>query len=636
MTVLNINNLQLGEPTLGGHEVYLNACYAPDVDGTFYKNEAKKSRHVIFKKNKYNKKQYSQLEVAFTQLARLFLAKGLTANQMLVVDDQGNVVGLAADHLCYVIGDQEGFKQPFYNITSDGTCRSQKISKAEEIPLYFLNQLPPGFFSQLLNAEQEGILAINYSSLASILTSSYTLEEDDLHKGNFGFYLVEKRGKPEAVFFKIDHDLMFADAIMSFYNIRTQHLFLDEHAFDFTADDLLNFPNLQDSSNAYWPTKKSIIPNPWNPKGYHSDEEVDAFAGLSHVAAFKKAKWLSFYKHILVTTELSELALAECLDKSNANDRAQIALMAQAVSARQARLKSVLFSLPEFRDLVSRLSTTEKSSLMNELLDACPLEHKERIGISLTKALAFYETYCLRAAFEEGDTPLHTAIKLGDFRYEETLSTFGHLVNHKNKAGKTPLDTCLELLSQTSASKDIRRDLRFTMKYLLKAGAHQSDAFKAFNEREQIEGYQFQTLYINKAQQTKTYEDLKELLRDIGEDHSYCLKFKKKMAVECIKQFINHNFDNPQLPHLLTQLKKDISTEAPEVKYIRQLRSRLWIIRQIRGLYGWTSTQGEINVLINQHVGSKKHSSCSFFNPSTKERTSTEPDALIGAPIPPP
>jgi hypothetical protein len=108
------------------------------------------------------------------------------------------------------------------------------------------------------------------------------------------------------------------------------------------------------------------------------------------------------------------------------------------------------------------------------------------------------------------------------------------------------------------------------------------------------------------------------------------------MAVECIKQFINHNSENPLLPHLLRQLKKDISTEAPEVKYIRQLRSRLWIIRQIRGLYGWTSTQGEINVLINQHVGSKKDSSCSFFNPSTKESTRSESDALIGVPIPPP
>ena len=105
------------------------------------------------------------------------------------------------------------------------------------------------------------------------------------------------------------------------------------------------------------------------------------------------------------------------------------------------------------------------------------------------------------------------------------------------------------------------------------------------------------------------------MLRDIGEDHSYCLKFKKKIAVECIKQFIDSHKNVPGLDLLLTQLKKEISDEIPEFKYIRQLRSSLWIIRQIRGLYGWTSTQSEINSLINQaSTWLKCNHSSSFFN----------------------
>ena len=94
---------------------------------------------------------------------------------------------------------------------------------SEDIPYYFFDKLPQGFFGQLLKAEKNDVLVIDYASMASILASSYTLEEDDLHKGNFGFYLVQKDGKPQVVFFKIDHDLMFADSIMSFNSSRSAH-----------------------------------------------------------------------------------------------------------------------------------------------------------------------------------------------------------------------------------------------------------------------------------------------------------------------------------------------------------------------------------------------------------------------------
>ncbi|RUR06828.1 Dot/Icm T4SS effector AnkK/LegA5 [Legionella sp. km772] len=608
MMVFNINDIELGTPSHAGHKIYLNACYDLPIPNNPLK---KKKQHIIFKKNKYDNSDYSRYEVAFSQLAFLLLGKKYTAKQDLVVDAQGKILGVAAEHIHHVIARKESLSPLFYSLDAlkfASHLRGKKVISAEEIPVYFLNKLPHGFFAQLIAAEKKGALSIDYRSLASILTGSYTLEEDDLHKGNFGFYIVEKQKRPQVVFFKIDHDLMFANSLMSFYSIRPQHLFYDEHAFDIDAEDLLDFPNLSHSSNTYWPTKLSVIANPWSDKEYNDEMEVEAFARLADNKEFKKAKWLSFYKHILIPSELNEAVLEHCFNKDKAADRAHMALIVQAMTARQAKLKALLFSLPEFRHFIKELAIKEKYNLFREILSACPKLLKPQLSAHLKSQLFAKEYLGYASTIEEGDTALHIAIKLGDFRYEETLGAFAHLINKKNKAGKTPLDCALELLTKQEEAhpQDVRKDLRLTMKYLVQYGASQSRAFKRFNEKEDLENYQFQTPYLNRAMQCTDYALLKELLRDLGEDHRYCLKFQKKIAVACIKQFIACNKDSSLLPAALLRLKKEISEEVPELKYIRQLRSSLWIIRQLRGLYGWTSTQGEINDLVSQALGDVK------------------------------
>lgn len=47
---------------------------------------------------------------------------------------------------------------------------------------------------------------------------------------------------------------------------------------------------------------------------------------------------------------------------------------------------------------------------------------------------------------------------------------------------------------------------------------------------------------------------------------------------------------------------KGTKSENAALMYIRQLRSRLWIVRQIRGLYGWSTTQGEIDYMIDKEL----------------------------------
>lgn len=603
--MLNINDIELGMMSQAGHKIYLEASYTA--------TSSPIKRRLIVKENKHNNADYSRYEMAFSQLAYLLLGKNYTVKQDLVVDRQGKIFGLASEHILYSIVQKEGLKSAFYRFDNpelNCNCTGKKYIYSKDLPVYFLNKLPQGFFAQLAAAAKKGDLAIDYASLACILTGSYTLEEDDLHKGNFGFYLVEKQGKPQVVFFKVDHDLMFTNSAMSFYHIRPQHLFYDEHAFDITANDLLDFPKLTDSANTYWPTKLNPIAHPWSEKEFCDEAEVAAFADLAHNKEFKKAKWLNFYKHILIPPELNQAVLEQCFDKNKAADRAHMALIIRAMIARQAKLRAMLFSLNEFQVFQQELTKKEKYALLKEVASHCPKQQRRSLIAKLKNTL-----FDSPIALEEGDTALHTAIKLGDFRYEETLAAFGHLINQKNKAGKTPLDCALEMLaSQTEPAQDVRKDLRLTMKYLLRYGASESPEFAAFNSQAHIEDYQFKTPYFNQARQCTNYAMLKELLRAIGEDYHYCLKSQKKLAVECVRQFIANYKEDPLLADVLRQLKKDISDEVPELKYIRQLRSSLWIIRRLRGLYGWTSTQGEINTLIS-HASAEITSSYSqdFF-----------------------
>lgn len=634
VALYNINDIFLGEPVHAGHETYPDAEYCP------HEKKGNKPLRVIFKKNKYGKSQFSRLEIAFSHLAGLFLSKNSTPCQNLVVDNSMKVIGLAIQHLCYVVEKKEGLARSFYTLNNPELhvdLKKKKFRIAEKIPLYFLDKLPHGFFNSLLEAEKRNLLSIDYSSLANIFTSSYTLEEDDLHKGNFGFYLVEHEGRPKVVFFKIDHDLMFADSIMSFYSSRPSHWGNGDDAFDISAYDLVNFPNIRDSFNSYWPTKLSFIPNPWSTKEYHDENEVHAFSHLKDQPDFKKAKWLAFYKHILVPQELIVLTLKECLDENNAFERAQIALITAATVARQARLRAMLFSIKEFRLFVTGLNTEEKNSLVMEVMYSHITNNEKELEAKVRATLTYQHELCASSnGIIEEDTPLHIAIKLGDYRYEESIQKFGQFINTKSN-GKTPLDVALELLdSRKMEPEDVRQDLRFTMRHLLEHGARKSDKFNIINSIEDVEHYNFQTPYMNRSGEAKTYNQFKEVLRDIGEDHRFCLKYKKNLAIECVSKYTKANRSNPEFKINLLQLKNDINGLSPKsqssgLQYIRQLRSRLWIIRLIRGLLGWTSTQGEINSIIDRELDKIKPQ-FNWFGFFSKDETSETRDILLVTP----
>ncbi len=609
----NIKHIKLGASTRTGHIGYPDAKHRA-ADGKISK--------IIVKENKHGDPQFSRLEVAFSQVAALFLANQSTPFEKIVVDDNNEVLGLAVQHLCYVIEKKEGLQKAFYKLNKNklsSSYRKRNISDAEDIPIYFLDKLPHEFFAHLLEEEKKKNLTIDYASLASIFVSSYTLEEDDLHKGNFGFYMIEEEGKPRVVFFKIDHDLMFVDSIMSFFSVRFFHWLQAEKAFDITEKDLHVFPNLSDSSNSYWPTKKSHIPNLLEDKEFRTDLEVASFSSLSKVPEFNKAKWFYFYKHILLPAELIRKSLYECLDDKNPEDRAQVALLTEAIAARQARLRAVLFSMSEFKDFVRFMSEADKKRLLEEVVYTDP-EQKETVSAKMDE----YANLC-QSGFDIDDTPLHVAIRLGDYRYDETIQMFGEYIHYRNSQDQYPLDIALQMAQDPNRDihpRDVRQDARFTMKNLLKHGANKTEQFKQFDVIENIENYRFNTPYLNKSSQARGYSELKTILRDIGEDINFCLKFKKNLAIECIGRFIQSNHANPNLRSILVKLRNDMDgncseAEAAPLKFIRQLRSKLWIIRQIRGLYGTTTTQDEIHSIINQElerIKANEPNNFSFFS----------------------
>ncbi|KTD02809.1 Dot/Icm T4SS effector AnkK/LegA5 [Fluoribacter gormanii] len=615
----HIKDITLGPAShASGHEAYLKAVYTPA-------NREKPPYRIIYKKNKYGRSEFSRLEVMFSQLARLFLFSDLTPSNNLVVDDDKNILGLAVQHLCYVIANKERFEHDFYTLNDPNTgCASTPLRPNDptQIPIYFLDKLPQGFFARIVEAEMDGDLTIDYESLASILATSYTLEEDDLHKGNYGFYLVERNGKPQVVFFKIDHDLMFVDSIMGFHTRRPFHLMHGAHAFDITVNDLKSLTCLTNSSNSYWPTKFSYIANPFDNKEYHNYADINAFSLLSHNSQFINAKWKSFYKHILIPNELIAQTLQDCAQMENASDRAEVALMTQTTIARLARLRAALFSINDFRNYVCKLDKEQTRVLLKEIIP--PHLVTEVLVNKVRESFRQYEKLCNAAGgFEQGDTPLHTAIRLGEYRYEETLSMFGEFINVKNKAGKTPLDLVTERVRAGAIdAHDVQNNGILIIQHLIKNGADITRKYRDSGVMPLVKAYTFKNPYLEGIKPNMSYRSFKRILRDIGEDHRFCLKFQKNLALECVKRFIEVNKNHPNFENRLHQLGDDINgysseEESAGVKYIRQLRSKLWIIRQLRGLYGWSSTQWEINTLINRALErhqAKESNSFSFFS----------------------
>lgn len=220
-----------------------------------------------------------------------------------------------------------------------------------------------------------------------------------------------------------------------------------------------------------------------------------------------------------------------------------------------------------------------------------------------------------------GNTPLHVAILLGNYRFDESYRDFSSAWNKKNNQGQTPLDLTLERYNTEKSRIEQNRKNTFydpgndpseIIWHLLQHGAKASvpllsEQYAAI-KKEHASFYN-KTPYAEKVNNSKTADDLIQVFSEISNDPLYSLKIKKQLSVACLRDFIQQrrlHGDETDLITELTQLKtalnsfqKNQSTN-PHLQYICQLRSRLWIIRYIRGLFGGSSTKVQFNAMIDK------------------------------------
>ena len=403
---------------------------------------------------------------------------------------------------------------------------------------------------------------------------------------------------------------MLADSVMSHWHSRFLNWLNGSEAFEISKRDLVNFPLLKDSHNYYWPTVCRPILGVGD-KAYSSYEEVHAFESLKDDDEFNQFKWQSFYKHILIPPSLIEHALQKHLDKDSSEDRAQISLITQSVVARQAKLRAVLFSIPLFREYVSSIDSKAQQMMIETIVQDENAPDASTLSKEISDTMMYHQALCKPVGgFTEGDTPLHVAIRLQDYRYYDTWQAFGHLVNDENSMHQTPLDIAVEMAKQpVKKMDDVRADPLCTMKHLLREGAHKTDSYKQLTKESPIHlsDYLFHSGYPTKARTLANITQLKNFLRVIGEDHRYSLKMQKELAVICVRQFIKQHHNHPLLAQMMHQFHIELNgtphkQPAPELQYIRQLRSQLWIIRIWRGLLGGTSTMVQLNDLVSKEL----------------------------------
>lgn len=587
------------------------------------------AKKVIYKENKLGRAINSSFEVAFSGLANRFLAPGVTAPQHLVLARDAAICGVASDNIAYSIFEtlqarhhpSAGQVIPFVKFDEKAPspfepapCKdAEAIIKSKVVT--FFDEHQPGLLSKLYELKASRQVTFDMDSLASVLTSSYTLEEDDLHKGNFGFYLIQREGQIPAVhFIKIDHDLMMIDSVMSRGNARLANLLYTDYAFDISLRDLLRFPVLMDSGNHYWPARSAFLCDYRHSKAY-TLSEISAIAQLSQDKQFIKAKWRALYKHILIPEVIIRDAVSAGFDDS-LQGKAYIDLVTNAVIARQARLRSALLAIPQFRIFLQEMSRDDRYRLYEEISADEPIQR------SLRKIDRTYRRQCQAGgAFKEGDTPLHAAIRIGDYRYDESHRHYQSYLKMLNRDKQTALDLViaqwhsfnnLPLEKQAVIKQDVRKNPEYIIYDLiqrgLKAKVYTDDLkeIKRLIKCREWNSFAWDSAYVHQARNMHSREDLLNLFGTISADLRLTLKMKKQISVYCLKAYISANKNADYVDQLfkdLTALKLDLKgakgiAPNPQMQFIRQLRSQLWIVRQIRGLLGGSSTQVEMNDII--------------------------------------
>ncbi|CDZ75899.1 hypothetical protein BN59_00159 [Legionella massiliensis] len=581
----------------------------------------------------------SVLEVAFSEAALLFIKPGLTPPAEIVVDNQEVVAGVASENFnvqikrqmdqgetCYSFDasnwtytevprvaapDQEAINRQRQELAgrvdpdqvSDGAITARLQLEETKKAINFLSDKPQGFFADLMKKHNKGEVVVDMESLASILTASYVLEEDDLHKGNIGFYVtkvIDEAGneKKKFNFFKIDHDLMFIDSIMSQKDMRIANIFYDKDSFKISTRDLDDFPDLQDSGNHYWPTQKRFIAT--GDKAYNSASEVEAFANLKNDLAFRNAKWKYFLKSAVMPVDLIEKSLTRHLDESEIDKSSMIR---NSMWTRLGALKNKLLESEQFRVYLAEHGNKAFAEIREEIkgyVQAAGLTPAEQESLLAELDDNFnVMLFCARDKHlpteDQQISAIQQSILLGNYNFSS-----------RNKPSPDDVGSALDHFKQHKEPVDARSYAAACVAIdLIKKSGNEEDYTENLAELREAK-----RAYINPQEITtlKQFEAAADKIRSAD----LPLKQQKIQLFTLLRQA---NLPLDDLKKLKSDLQKS-EPDSPSLKFVNQLRSELWLVKKIYGTYGKTTTSS----LMVDEIDAQIAKACTTNSRSFKDR----------------
>jgi len=626
------------------HEVDIGSFIIED-DGAYHPWVTKKNKHPGEKGA-----EASELEAGFSELASLYMAPGLTPPVRIVKDGTG-VYGLASEHCsaqvlrcmennlqCYTL-DTKAKRQAIELKSTPASLAERRTAlqargladpteaqvtqslrqKLAQKGVHFLDKMGPDFFDTLMQEHHKGTLKIDMASLANVFGTSYTLEEDDLHKGNIGFYVTTsnppKAGEiPKVTFFKIDHDLMFIDSIMSRKDARMANQFYNKDSFQISVRDLENFPDLNDSGNHYWPTSeaKSGIGD----KAYKSKKERAAFQSLKNNADFNNTKWRCFLKHSLMPMDLISSSLAQQIDSRD--DAAQIR---EAMVERTSKLTRALLESKQFADyLVTPHGLASLEEIQTEIAT-----YMQQAGFSATEQEEFLsqisEKYRSLIDNLHNKSEVTKAVSLDFYSFDtDKKADFASIRIIHSKW----MD-CVNTQDSKGAYKNASILIDVIKKSDLNHDSIVGDTVSRFLAS--AVAYKERSLNAKLITSLQSFKEAADKIRNTD----LPLRQKKMEILTVLKQ-----------SHLSTEALKDLKTElsqaepdSPSLKFINKLRSQSWILRKIRGSYGSTHTSTDMVKEIDSQLSKMNATKTTgFYRKSIPHSTMEPPEGIAPTPSP--
>lgn len=573
-------------------------------------------RNIHFKKSKYGIHKLSQLEAAFSEL------------WVLMVNEEG----------------RQRTPRPYLAV-KDETDQHSKIKG-------FASEQIKDWKSFKSHPQLKLWDKFNREDFAATSIVAGIFEEDDWHRDNIGTDSFTNNAALQNIdavdnihVMKIDHDMSFYHSIYSRLGVGKRATLhprsKDRHHI--TPKDLTSFPV---------PSSKEFNPHYWpgiHRKGVHRNKrythaDVHKVAEIAREEEYIKHKHFYLLKFIMMPKEWLQAAIAQHLEASSP----LFDLVLNAVIERQAELKAVALATKQFRAKLNTYYAEYKEKLITQLTYYKNSISDNNLSLPLEKDFELLKAQSDLAA-KDADKPLHAAIRSGSFRYDETLAKYKEALNKKNANEFTPMQLALAETDANGVAKPITAESKAIAKFLKDNGAklppgnayqiymakpitnptdydrvsewllqnNRAAAFEAVRALNQADLIALIKTSLSHRQHSAVFNliktewgnlenkpegnfndlmlnYLKNVLEGLRQNTQLTLKMKKNAAILAFKSIVP-DLDKDQLGRAKEILMHE------DYNFIRQLTSRLEIVRLWRGAYGVTSTYKTIaNMILNR------------------------------------